>query len=269
MSEYGFLALDIDGTLTNSKKEITPEVHAEIRRLQEAGIPVALVSGRPVLGMKHVADELDFSDYNCYILAFNGGKVIDCKTNKVVFSQTIPLPLAKEVCAAAKDYDVAVVTYKGEYIISSDPDNQYTRIESYVTRIPVRGVESMEEEVDFEPDKFLFVGEPSYLESILHEMQKRFEGRLNIFRSEPYFMEIVPLGIDKAKSLDRLLDRLGLTSEQLVACGDGFNDVSMVNFAGMGVAMANACAETKAVANYIAPSNDEDGVADAIRKFFY
>lgn len=268
MGEYGFLALDIDGTVTNSKKEITPAVHAEIRRLQEAGIPVALVSGRPVLGMKHVADELDFSNYNCYILAFNGGKIIDTKTNKVVYSQTIPLPLAKEVCKAATEYDVAIVTYKGEYIISSDPDNQYTQIESYVTRIPVRGVHSMEEEVDFEPDKFLFVGEPLYIESILPEMQRRFAGKLNIFRSEPYFMEIVPLGIDKARSLDRLLDKLGMTSENLVACGDGFNDISMVNFAGMGVAMANACAETKAVANYIAPSNDEDGVADAIKKFF-
>ena len=126
----------------------------------------------------------------------------------------------------------------------------------------------MEEEVDFEPDKFLFVGEPLYIESILPDMQRRFAGKLNIFRSEPYFMEIVPLGIDKARSLDRLLDKLGMTSENLVACGDGFNDISMVNFAGMGVAMANACAETKAVANYIAPSNDEDGVADAIKKFF-
>lgn len=76
------------------------------------------------------------------------------------------------------------------------------------------------------------------------------------------------MGIDKAKSLDRLLDKLGMDSTKLVACGDGFNDVSMVNFAGMGVAMANACAETKAVANYIAPSCDEDGVADAIKKFF-
>lgn len=268
MSEYKFLALDIDGTLTNSKKEITPAVHSEIRRLQENGIPVALVSGRPVLGIKHVADELDFSSYNCYIFAFNGGKVIDCRTNEVVFSQPIPIPLAHEVCQAAEEYNMAIVTYKGQYIIASEPENQYTKQESYITRIPVRGVESMEEEIDFEPDKFLFVGEPSRLEALLPVMQKRFEGRLNIFRSEPFFMEIVPLGIDKAKSLDRLLETLHMDSSQLVACGDGFNDVSMVNFAGMGVAMGNACEETKAVANYIAPSCDEDGVADAIRKFF-
>ncbi len=268
MGEYKFLALDIDGTVTNSNKEITPAVKAEINRLQEAGIPVALVSGRPAPGIKHVAEELEFSKYNCYIFAFNGGKIIDAKTNKVIYNQTIPLSLAHEVCRVANDYDISVVTYRGDEIISTHPENQYTRIEAYVTKMPVRGVEDMEKELDFEPDKFLFVGEPMYLESILPEMQKRFEDKLNIFRSEPFFMEIVPLGIDKAKSLDRLLDSLGLDSSQLVACGDGFNDVSMVNYAGMGVAMGNACAETKAVANYIAPSCDEDGVADAVKKFF-
>ena len=268
MGDYKFLALDIDGTVTNSKKEITPAVKAEIRRLQEADIPVALVSGRPAPGIRHVAAELDFSQYNCYILAFNGGKIIDARDDRVVYSQTIPIELAHEVCRAAKDYDVEVVTYRGDEIISTNPQNQYTRIEAYVTHMPVRGVEDMEKELDYAPDKFLFVGEPMYLQSILPEVQRRFEDRLNIFRSEPFFMEIVPLGIDKAKSLDRLLGTMGLNSSQLVACGDGFNDVSMVNFAGMGVAMANACAETKAVANYIAPSNDEDGVAEAIKRFF-
>lgn len=269
MGKYGFLALDIDGTVTNTKKEITPAVHEQIKRLQESGIPVALVSGRPVLGMKHVADELNFSQYeNCYVLAFNGGKIINCHDDNVVYSQPIELELAKEVCREGKKYDVAVVTYKGKYIISSNPDNKYTQVESYVTRIPVRGVADMEEEIDFCPDKFLFVGEPDYLEKIMPEVQEKFQGRLNIFRSEPFFMEIVPLGIDKAKSLDRLLTMLGLTSEQLVACGDGYNDVSMVDYAGMGVAMANGCEETKAVADYITTSNDEDGVAKAIEKFF-
>ncbi len=268
MGEYRFLALDIDGTVMNSNKEITKAVKEEIKRLQEADIPVALVSGRPAPGIKHVADELEFSKYNCYVLAFNGGKIIDSRTNKVIYSQAISMDLAKEVCEVAKEYDVAVVTYKGDEIISTHPENQYTRIEAYVTKMPVRGVEDMGSELDFQPDKFLFVGDPVYLESILPEIKERFYDRLNIFRSEPFFMEIVPLGIDKAKSLDRLLDSLGMDSSQLVACGDGFNDVSMVNFAGMGVAMGNACAETKAVANYIAPSCDEDGVADAIRKFF-
>lgn len=265
---YKFLALDIDGTVTNSKKEITPAVKAEINRLQEAGIPVALVSGRPAPGIKHVATELDFHKYDCYVMAFNGGKVINSRTGEVMSNQTIPLDIAHEVCRVALEYEVGVVTYNGDEIVSTRPDNKYTQLEGSITKMPVRGVDDMVAELTYEPDKFLYVGEPEYLESILPEMQERFAGRLNIFRSEPFFMEIVPMGIDKAKSLDRLLTQLGLTSAELVACGDGFNDVSMVDYAGMGVAMDNACAETKAVANFIAPSCDEDGVAVAVRKFF-
>lgn len=265
---YKFLALDIDGTVTNSKKEITPAVKAEINRLQEAGIPVALVSGRPAPGIKHVAAELDFHKYDCYVMAFNGGKVINSRTGEVMSNQTIPLDTAHEVCRVALEYEVGVVTYNGDEIVSTRPDNKYTQLEGNITKMPVRGVDDMVAELTYEPDKFLYVGEPEYLESILPEMQERFAGRLNIFRSEPFFMEIVPMGIDKAKSLDRLLTQLGLTSAELVACGDGFNDVSMVDYAGMGVAMDNACAETKAVANFIAPSCDEDGVAVAVRKFF-
>ena len=79
MSEYGFLALDIDGTVVNSKKEITSVVKGEINRIQEAGVPVALVSGRPTKGIEHVAAELDFDKYESYILAFNGGKINSCQ----------------------------------------------------------------------------------------------------------------------------------------------------------------------------------------------
>ena len=144
MSEYGFLALDFDGTVTNSKKEITPGVRSEIRRIQEAGVPVALVSGRPTKGIEHVAAELDFDKYESYILAFNGGKIIECKSGKVVYNQTIPVELAKEVCQAAAEYDVPIVTYKNDEIIATEPDNKYTRIEAYVTHMNTRGVESME-----------------------------------------------------------------------------------------------------------------------------
>lgn len=268
MDGYRFLALDIDGTLVNSKKEITPAVRAEIRKLQVAGLPVALVSGRPLEGIIHVAKELDFWSYHCYILPFNGGKIIDCRTDKVVYSQAISIPLAHEVCKAAVEFDVAIVTYKDGCIVSSHPDNEYTQFESRITRMPVRGVESMEKEMNFQPDKFLFVGEPDKLEKLLPIMQEKFAGRLNIFRSEPFFMEIVPLGIDKAQSLARLLGSMGMSSAELVACGDGFNDVSMVNYAGMGVAMENACDATKEVADYIAPSCDKDGVAVVVKKFF-
>ncbi len=117
-------------------------------------------------------------------------------------------------------------------------------------------------------NKFLITGNPEILEREVENMAEVFRGRLNIFRSEPYFIEVVPLEIDKAQSLDYLLHTWGMTGDELVACGDGRNDVTMIEYAGMGVAMANACEDVKRVSNYITASCDNDGVARVIKKFF-
>lgn len=101
------------------------------------------------------------------------------------------------------------------------------------------------------------------------ELSLRLQGRISVYRSEPYFLELVPLGIDKARSLAVLLERLGLTREEMVAMGDGYNDLSMIRFAGMGVAMANAQEPVRKAADYITLSNDEDGVAVAVEKLFF
>jgi Cof subfamily protein (haloacid dehalogenase superfamily) len=108
--------------------------------------------------------------------------------------------------------------------------------------------------------------EGGYMEKVLPVMQERFP-ELNIFRSEPYFLEIMPQDVDKAFSLAKLLEFMGLTRKQMICCGDGYNDVSMMRYAGLGVAMANAQPEVKKEADYITASNDEDGIAQVIEKF--
>lgn len=110
-------------------------------------------------------------------------------------------------------------------------------------------------------------GEPEKIAKAQDVMRQTFGEQLNIFRSEPFFLEIVPPSIDKAYSLGKLLEYLGEKKEQMICCGDGFNDKSMIAFAGLGVAMANAQPEVKEVADYITTSNDEDGVALVIDRF--
>ena len=95
----------------------------------------------------------------------------------------------------------------------------------------------------------------------------KFQGYISVGRSEPFYIELMPLGIDKAVSLGRLSAMVGLGRENVIACGDGFNDISMVEYAGLGVAMANAQDELKEVADYVTYSNDEDGVAYIIEKY--
>ena len=91
--------------------------------------------------------------------------------------------------------------------------------------------------------------------------------RLNVYRSEPFFLEIMPQNIDKAYSLSKLLNIIGLTKDEMIACGDGFNDLSMIKYAGLGVAMGNAQEVVKESANYVTATNDENGVANVVNEF--
>jgi hypothetical protein len=269
MSKYKALALDVDGTLLNTKKEVTDKVLRQIRRLQERKIPIMIASGRPEQGISHVAKAIGMDVYGGYILSFNGGKITEFSSGKVVYNTTVPVELNEEVIKYAhKIPQSTVLTYESDGIITEDTDNQYVQLESRIVRMPAEKVADLRTRVVFPANKFLIPGEPAVLQREVAAMAEHFKGRLNIFQSEPFFIEIVPLGIDKAQSLDYLLSTLGLTGDELVACGDGGNDITMIDYAGMGVAMENACDAVKKVADYVTASCDEDGVAKAIEKFF-
>ena len=102
---------------------------------------------------------------------------------------------------------------------------------------------------------------------LVEELQEKFKDVLSIYRSEPFFIEIMPKNVDKAASLDIMLTSLGITKDDVICCGDGFNDKSMIEYAGVGVAMENAQPAVKEVADYITKSNDEDGIVHVIDKF--
>ena len=119
----------------------------------------------------------------------------------------------------------------------------------------------------FPVNKLLITGDPVQLEAIMKNLQDRFHSLLNIYRSEPFLLEIMPRNIDKAYSLQKLLNSLGLTADSMICCGDGYNDISMIEYAGLGVAMKNAQPIVKDSANFITKSNDEDGILHVINTF--
>lgn len=127
--------------------------------------------------------------------------------------------------------------------------------------------ENFAEYVKFPVNKCLMTGKPKQLETIEKEMQAKYKD-LSIYRSEPFFLEIMPTNIDKAYSLGKLLEHLNMTKEEMICIGDGFNDLSMIQYAGLGVAMANAQEVVKKSADYVTLSNDQDGVAHVIKEFW-
>lgn len=265
--DYRLIVLDIDGTLTNSKKEITPATREALIKVQEQGIYVAIATGRPTPGTKKVAEELELERFGNYVLSFNGGRIVNCKTKEVVFEQTVPSKLLGVLCEEARHYGVGIMTYDSECALAGTEIDKYMEIEARINNIEIRKVGHFKDCIDFPVNKCLMTADPDYLVKVEKELRDTYSGKLNIFRSEPYFLEIMPKGIDKAAMLKRFLPFLGLNREEIICCGDGYNDITMIEYAGLGVAMANARPEVLEAADYVTASNDEDGIVKVIEKY--
>ena len=261
-TNYKLLILDLDGTLTNSQKEITPFTRQTLIDAQKDGWTLVLASGRPTYGIMPLADTLEMEKFGGYILAFNGGKIIECATKKVMYEQALPDDVVPILYQRATESGAAILSYNGPKILSESPENEYVQYEAFLNKMEIQQTDNFLRDLPMPADKCLAVGKPDLLVWLEEELKKEVGERINIYRSEAFFLELVPKGIDKAASISRLLQMVGLEREQVVAIGDGFNDLSMIQYAGLGVAMVNAQEAVKEEADVITQkSNDEDGVA--------
>ena len=265
--KYKLLVLDIDGTLTNEKKEITRHTKQTILRMQKAGVKVVLASGRPAYGVVPTARELELEQYGGFILSYNGGEIINWETQEMVYENVLPNEVVPVLYECARTHQLSILTYDGAEIITENSQDPYVLKEAFLNKMAVRETNDFLTDITLPVAKCLIVGDADKLIPLEAELCLRLQGRINVFRSEPYFLELVPQGIDKALSLAVLLKEIGVAREEVIAIGDGYNDLSMIRFAGLGIAMGNAQEPVKKAADYITLSNEEDGVAEAIKKF--
>ena len=270
--DYKLLVLDIDGTATNSNKEVTRLTKEAVIRLQEKGVPVAIASGRPTPGVAPIADEFSFQDFGSYTLSYNGAKITNWKTKECVYSKLLPSSLPRSLYKDACRYDVGIITYESNdsAILCGRHVDSYIELESRICSIPIHTCDGdFPERVNFPVNKCLLTGNPDDIERIEPIIAEKYQHEATVFRSEPFYLEIMPKNVDKAYCLSKLLKILGLKREEMVCCGDSYNDLTMLQYAGLGVAMANAKPPIKDVADYITLSNDDDGIAHVIDKFFF
>lgn len=266
---YRAIALDLDGTLTNHDKEVTPITRQALMRAQKDGAHIILASGRPTYGIAPIADHLEIDKYNGYVLSYNGGKIVNWQTKEELYSNHLPNNVIPILYNYAKENGYALLGYAGKEIITEMPDDKYVKEESRINKMEIRKVDNLLESLESNPTKLLMTGDASLMIKAEEELAEIVGNRMDVFRSAPFFIELVPKGIDKAQSLNRLLELIGLSTNDMIAFGDGYNDLSMLKLAGVGVAMANAVPEVRAEADFITKSNEEDGVAFAIEKFCY
>ena len=261
------LVLDIDGTLTNTQKEITPATKQAIQTILKKGHKVILASGRPTPGMRRYEQELELDKFGGYLLSFNGARIIECRTGEIVYQRILPLSIIPGICRFTRELGCGLFTYFGDILISAYEPDEYMLLESRINGMPIKVVDHFKEYVDFDVNKCLISADPEVAESYEKELREKYGDIVSVYRSEPFYIEIMPKNVDKATSLDQMLKVIGQTRENTICCGDGFNDISMVRYAGVGVAMGNGQTALKEVADYITDTNDNDGLVQVIENF--
>lgn len=277
MSELKVIIMDVDGTLFSSNKIITEKTKTALLQAQANGIRLVAASGRPTAGLLKLGKELQMDKHNGLFVSYNGSKVIDCQTMKTLFNEPLKVAEGKAVLEHLKQFEVCPMIDRDNYMyvnnvyaapihLNGQPFN-IIKHEARGGNFLLCEKSDLAEFLDYEVNKILTAGEPQYLRDHYQEMMEPFKESLNCMFTADFYFEFTAGGIDKARALDTVLRSMAYAPEQLIAFGDGMNDLSMIRYAGTGVAMGNAVPELKGIAQYITGTNDEDGIAEALFHF--
>ncbi|CAI9392088.1 MULTISPECIES: Cof-type HAD-IIB family hydrolase [Bacillaceae] len=263
---YKMIVLDMDDTLLTDNHTISDATKKALMLVQENGVKVVLASGRLTYAIEDAAEELRLAEYGSFILSFNGAKITNCKTKEELFSSTLPPETVHDLYDLSQRENVWIHTYMEDEIITQQ-NNPFTEIEADITGLPIKTVSDFKQTVSSPVVKVLMVKEEEHLKVVEAKLQQELAEHLSVMRSKPFFLEFTELGVTKGTSLAILIEKLGITREEVIAIGDSYNDVAMIEFAGLGVAMGNAPDDVKALANYVTDTNNNDGVAKVIHTF--
>ena len=264
---YKLLVLDVDGTLLNETKEMSKRTLASLLKVQQMGVRIALASGRPTYGLMPLAKALELGNYGGFILSYNGCQILNAQNGEILFERRINPEMLPYLEKKARKNGFDIFTYHDDTILTNTLENEHIRHEAWLNNLRMIEEEEFSTAIDFAPCKCMLVSDDeTALTDLENHWKRRLAGSLDAFRSEPYFLEVVPSGVDKANAMGVLLEQLQLKREEVMAIGDGVCDVTMIQQAGMGIAMGHSPASVQACADYVTLSNEEDGVAVAVEK---
>lgn len=265
---FSWIVLDLDGTLNNDKHVITKKTRDALLYAQEQGTRIVLASGRPTSGFHKEIEALQLHTYHGIVLSYNGGKIIDVHTGNVLYENSIPLPLAKALCRHLEAFPVIPIVDDGMSIYTDNPNGFQIAYESSNNQLMIKRVDNIADALDFSPVKVLIACPQEELAPILEDIRAPFEQELSFILSAPFYFEATRKGIDKSSSLKILCELLNISSKDMIAFGNAQNDYTMLSYAGHGVAMGNACEACKQIAQEVTLTNNEDGIAHTLKKFF-
>lgn len=264
---YRLIAMDLDGTLNNSQKRITPATLAALMQAQAQGIRLALASARPSPGLYKERDLLQLQQYGGILMSYNGGRIVDAATGTTLFQTAMDITQAKQVLRRLEALPVTPILDDGKQFFVTDRKGYKVSYECRNNGMRCTEVENLSDFLSFAPIKLLLALKPQSLPGIQAEIAAFLPEDLNVVQTAAFYLEIVPRCIHKGRGIRDICRVLGLSPHEVIAFGDAANDIPMLHAAGTGVAMGNADAAVKAAADYVTLTNDADGIAAALKYF--
>ena len=261
------VAVDIDGTLVTNDRTITPEVFEAVQEAKAAGVKVVIATGRPIAGVKGLLEELKLNEEGNYVVTFNGALVQDTASGEDILKDTLTYEDYLDIEYLSRKLGVHMHAITKEGIFTANRNiGHYTVHESQLVNMPIF-YRTPEEMAGREIVKTMYIDEPEVLDAAIAKIPAEFFQRFTIVKSAPFYLEILQKTANKGTAILHLADKLGLNQDQTMAIGDQENDRAMLEVVGNPVVMENGTPELKKIAKYITKSNQESGVAHALREW--
>ena len=247
------VASDLDGTLLAPDGRLLPTTVSGVRRLRESGIPLVICTGRMLCSARRIAEQLDLTTGR--IVCYQGALVADIATGEWLLHRPLSTTLASEVIQHLRELELQVNVYVDDRLYVEAVGEWAQRYAAYAD-VQINVVDDLIALVRTPPTKIVVPAEPSEVDELLPRLQARWAGRLRVTRSLPQYVEICDLSATKSGALQYLCNGSGWRRERCVACGDGLNDVDMLRWAGLGVAMGQAAPAVKEAADLVIDQAD-------------
>ena len=262
--EYKLIAADMDGTLLDDNSRLSERTKSAIAAAVKAGALFVTATGRPMRAAENV-NELFKEDLP--FIVFNGVAAVMGKKKDILFASSLGQDEIKQIYNEGISKTSVIMWTTGEELWASE-DCEATREYRKISGAKLNIIDKIDDIAKCGIAKMMWIDEPEKITYYQREMAEKLKGRVNFYASRPAFLEFVDAKSSKGAALRKIGEILHIAQSEMIAVGDSDNDISMLEYAGLGVAMGNASEAVKSVCQEVTLSNNEDGVAAIIEKYF-
>ena len=266
---YKLIATDLDGTLVTDDKNLTDRTIENVKKALKKNVKIMISSARAFYRLERYIDELDLRRENQYTICFNGAMIVENITGEVLYSKNLDKQEVNELISLGKQLNVPIMLYsKNAHCAEEIPEVIQKNKNSKGLNLKIENFNKL----DFDKEenyiyKIVFMDKPERIIEIRNNLSKEIINQYEVTSSIPEYIEFVKKGIKKSEAIKFIMNKCKIEQEEVIAIGDGENDIEMLRFAGLGVALGNADNYVKENADYITTSNNDDGVGNVIEKF--